>query len=151
VRAASRVLLLAAIAACTAAGPATAKLPPGIGHFETPSRNIVCDYMSHGSGPSVFCAIKSGLKPPPPRKHCTVGDRVDTFVLLGAKGRATMPSCWGDPGPLVNDGQGTVLAYGRTLRIAHGAIRCRSAVEGLTCRNGKGHGFFLSRKHSGRF
>jgi hypothetical protein len=66
---------------------------PGFGHFETPTRNIVCDYYSHTRAPSVFCAIKSGLKPVPRHVRCTTGGYTDRPALLGAKGHATMPSC----------------------------------------------------------
>ena len=36
------------------------------------------------------------------------------------------------------------LAYGRTRRV--GSFTCASRRTGLTCRNGRGHGLFLSRE-----
>jgi hypothetical protein len=70
------------------------------------------------------------------------GDRV---VLL-ATGRAHAPSCAGDPGPFLGLKVGArVLGYGKTW--SDGGLRCSSAFIGLTCRNKRGHGFFLSRAH----
>jgi uncharacterized protein DUF6636 len=149
-RSALVVLVIVAMSA-TFAAAATGDIPPGFGHFETPTRNIVCDYNNHARAPSVFCAIKSGLKPPPRHVRCTEGGYTDKFALLGPKGHATMPSCWGDPGPLANAGRGQLLRYGKTLSVAHGAIRCTSAFAGVTCTNRAGHGFFLSRERSRRF
>jgi hypothetical protein len=40
-------------------------------------------------------------------------------------------------------GAGPVLADGK--RITHGQMQCRSRRRGMTCRNGKRHGFFISR------
>jgi hypothetical protein len=99
----------------------------------------------------VFCAIKSGLNPPPPRKRCTEGDPTDRFILMTKTGRPAAPSCWGDPGPLVYESAAPVLRYGRSRVWAGGALRCRSEFRGLTCRNARGHGFFLSKQRSTRF
>ena len=145
------VLFAVSVSAAIFAAAATADLPPGFGHFETPTRNVVCDYDTHARAPSVFCAIKSGLKPAPRHVRCSTGGYTDKFALLGAKGPATMPSCWGDPGPLANAGRGRVLRYGKSVSVAHGAVRCTSAFAGVTCTNRAGHGFFLSRAHSRRF
>jgi hypothetical protein len=46
-------------------------------------------------------------------------------------------------------GAKNVLAYGRTWQ--RGPITCTSRVTGLTCRNARGHGFFLSRESWRRF
>jgi hypothetical protein len=97
----------------------------------------------------VFCAIKSGLRPPPPKVECEEGGYTDRLIFLNLTGRSTVPSCWGDPGPVVGEEQAKVLAYGRTWRFR--SLRCTSAKKGLTCRNGSGHGFFLSRERSRRF
>jgi len=37
-----------------------------------------------------------------------------------------------------------VLAYGQSIKA--GKITCSSEESGLTCRNARGHGFFLSRR-----
>jgi hypothetical protein len=117
--------------------------------FQTPSHNIQCLYQD-GASASVFCGIKSGLKPPPPRKRCKEGDPTDKLILMTKTGRASEPSCWGDPGPIGYPGL-PVLAYGHSRVWAAGGLRCSSSFEGLTCRNAAGHGFFLSRARSRRF
>ena len=121
--------------------------PPKNGSFKTPSRNIVCGYSLDQFGhASMECGIKSGLKPPPPRIHCTAGDPNDKRVGLMDKGRARPVLCAGDPGPLlpVIEARAFVLRYGR--KTTFGGITCSSATIGLTCRNRAGHGFFLSRQ-----
>ena len=122
-----------------------------ITYFKTPSHNIVCMFAGGlaGTKPFVACGIKSGLKPPPPKLRCQEGDPTDEFVGLEQTGRATEPSCAGDPGPFVGEKQAKVLRYGKTF--SRRGLRCKSAVAGLTCRNKSGHGFFLSRAHSHRF
>jgi hypothetical protein len=55
-------------------------------------------------------------------------------------GRAS-PICAGDS---VFHGRNPVLAYGTTWRKR--GFTCRSRFVGLTCRNARGHGFFLSRE-----
>jgi hypothetical protein len=117
-------------------------------YFKTPSANIVCQY---GSGdpqfpPSMECAIKSGLKPPPKRKKCDAGDYTDSMVFMELTGHANYLRCAGDPGPLVGEAKAKVLAYGKTWR--RGDMRCTSRTSGLTCRNRSGHGWNLSRVHS---
>ena len=121
-----------------------------IGHFKTPSSNIVCDYFvfvgSRAPESGVGCVIKSGLRPAPPRRPCGqdggyAGDR----VFLGRTGRVQVPSCAGDPGPYVYVDVAKVLGYGKTW--SGGGIRCTSAITGVTCRNKSGHGFFLSREN----
>ena len=146
----ARVTLLAAVAAALTVSPAHARRV-SIVYFKTPSNNIVCMFAGGlaGTKPFVVCAIKSGLKPPPPKVRCREGDPTDQFVDLEQTGKATEPSCAGDPGPLVGEKQARVLKYGHTFKRK--GLRCRSAVKGLTCRNKSGHGFFLSRGHSRRF
>jgi hypothetical protein len=120
---------------------------PAYGAFKTPSGNIVCGWSIGGARPasaSIECGIKSGLKPSPPRVHCTAGDPNDKRISLTAAGRAIPVTCAGDPGPFVVEAKATVLRYGKTW--ADGGISCTSATNGLTCRNRAGHGFFLSRE-----
>jgi hypothetical protein len=139
--AAAAVVALAAWAAPAGAGT--------VGHFKTPSHNVVCEYAA-GNQAFLVCSIKSGLKPAPPRTDCHgEGDYTDHIVELHPTGRALEPSCAGDPGPLVFEHSARVLSYGSTWR--NNDFRCDSAVKGLTCRNRSGHGFFLSRAHSHRF
>jgi hypothetical protein len=145
----ARALLALACALFTVAGGSAGAAT--LGHFKTPSHNVVCDY-AYGSAEvaaSVVCSIKSGLKPPPPRTVCHGGDPTDHVVVLPATGHAAEPTCAGDPGPLIFEHSARVLAYGHTWR--HGHLRCTSKVKGLRCTNARGHGFFLSRTHSYRF
>lgn len=141
-----RILALALVAAALAAsGPTRAQTAtPRIGYFKTPSGNIVCGHSVAASAreTSVECGIRSGLKPAP-RNTCTDLDYSGKRVGLTALGRAVPVVCAGDPGPFLFASRARVLAYGRTWR--GGGIACTSRRTGLTCRNRRGHGFFLSR------
>jgi hypothetical protein len=118
---------------------------PKNGAFKTPSGNIVCGYGIDSFGAaSMECGVKSGLKPPPPRVHCSAGDPNDKRVSLTATGRAVPVTCAGDPGPFLVVSRAGVLGYGRTW--SGGGISCTSETTGLTCKNRVGHGFFLSRE-----
>jgi hypothetical protein len=117
------------------------------GYFKTPSGNIVCFYLL-GSGASVVCGIKSGLRPKPPyTARCKAAglDYNADRIFLGATGRAQPRPCSGDAGPFVGEHGAGVLAYGKTW--SGGGLRWTSTRAGLTCRNRSGHGFFLSRAH----
>jgi hypothetical protein len=115
------------------------------GAFKTPSGNIVCGYSIDSFGAaSMECGIKSGLKPPPPRVHCSAGDPNDKRVSLTATGRAVPVTCAGDPGPFLVESRASILGYGRTW--SGGGISCTSESAGLTCKNRVGHGFFISRE-----
>jgi hypothetical protein len=146
----ARLTLLAAVIAALTAAPVHAR-KVSIVYFKTPSHNIVCMFAGGlaDTKPFVVCAIKSGLKPPPPKTRCREGDPTNQFVDLEQTGKATEPSCAGDPGPLVGENQARVLGYGHTFERK--GLRCTSATNGLTCRNKSHHGFFLSRAHSRRF
>ena len=110
------------------------------GAFKTSSGNIVCDL----SNVLVECVIKSGLKPAPPKKRvCDGGDPVSNRVNLSPTGIAAPVPCAGDPGPLADEADAQVLAYGST--IVKGKIGCVAFEFGLVCANSEGHGFFLSR------
>jgi hypothetical protein len=124
-----------------------------IHYLKTPSGNIVCGYSSGAKTRDIWvsCAIKSGLKPPPPRVHCTEGDPTDRFIGLSATGRSHEQTCSGDPGVLVFENQARVLPYGSKVTWGNGAMHCTSAFAGLTCTNRAGHGFVLSRQRTRRF
>jgi hypothetical protein len=118
------------------------------GFLKTPSGNIQCDY-SYGGGTRgyVRCGVRSGLKPPEPRPAAGCGtdaEYVGNRIVLQEHGRAQTEPCAGDAGPFGNPAAARVLRYGTTW--TGGAMRCTSAVTGLTCRNRAGHGFFLSRE-----
>jgi hypothetical protein len=113
---------------------------PACDDFATPSGNIRC-FATARQGGVVECSIDSGLKPPAPRGTC---DLDQNGLVLHADGGAA-PDCRGDPTPAGLDPKIPALAYGK---IWHGlgVLVCISRVTGLTCRNSRGHGFFLSRE-----
>jgi len=115
------------------------------GYFKTPSGNIQCVWTTFGRSPVVSCAIKSGIKPPPPRRgpHCTRA----FWVSVHPSGRPSWAGsiCPGEDAPespLVGQTH-TVVRYGKGWSLR--GITCSSAFKGLTCRNKSGHGFFMSR------
>jgi hypothetical protein len=133
------------------AGPTGSASAGTMGAFKTPSRNVVCVYAYgyKGQRPYVECGIKSGIRPAAKPADCSGlgGDPANnTFVDLGSTGKSRRVRCKGDPGPFVLESKAKVLAYGRTWK--HSGLRCRSTTKGLTCRNQRKHGFFLSRAHS---
>jgi hypothetical protein len=99
--------------------------------FQTPSGNIVCAHIPR----SIRCDLHSGLVPEP-QASCPL-DWVG--VWLDSNGTAG-PNCAGDSVPTEAV---QVLPYGHTWRL--GGITCSSDETGLTCKNGRGHGFFLSK------
>ncbi|HEY5478200.1 MAG TPA: DUF6636 domain-containing protein [Gaiellaceae bacterium] len=135
-----RYSLVVAVALVVLAGSASASSSSGLRGFQTPSRNIVCGAYV-GSQPAwLRCDISSGLKPKPSRPKGCEFDFGGTLTL-GATGRARI-GCVSDV-VLPDPNKAPVLAYGKSW--SYGPFKCRSARVGLTCRNLKGHGFFLSR------
>jgi hypothetical protein len=121
---------------------------PNVGYFKTPSGNIVCAYSKAPSRPLVECMIKTGLKPKPPYTAACKAAGLDwnaNRVSIGASGRAHPTACAGDAGAFFGPRyeHAPALAYGRAWR--RDGLRCNSELDGLTCRNKRGHGFFLSR------
>jgi hypothetical protein len=137
--------VLVLLAAALAAGPAAASAQR-YGAFKTPSGNIVCGFGYGGTMNPAFieCGIQSGLKPAP-KNTCTDIDYSGKRVSLTATGRAVPVVCAGDPGPFLSLHSARVLGYGRLWKGP--GITCTSRRTGLTCRNLRGHGFFLSRAH----
>ncbi len=116
------------------------------GAFKTSSGNIVCSL----SDVDVACVIKSGLNPAPPKQPvCNGGDPVSDRVTLSGTGIAAPVPCAGDPGPLVDEADAKILAYGSTM--VKGEIGCVAFEFGIVCANSKGRGFFLSRASSRYF
>jgi uncharacterized protein DUF6636 len=135
-----RVGLAAVMLALATAGTAAASTS----YFETPSKNIVCGYFSGGGQTELQCGIVSGLVPagPKPKGGCHGIDPASNRLELSPTGRPA-GFCSGDAGVFAKRGLATVLAYGHAWRT--GGYTCTSSSSGLTCRNGAGHGFFLSR------
>jgi hypothetical protein len=107
--------------------------------FATPSGNIECFAAAYNGG-SVECLIGSGLVPVPTSPPCDL-DRPG--LVVGASGSAR-PSCRGDPTPAVLDKRIPALPYDDVWEGF--GVHCISQTSGLTCLNGDGHGFFLSRE-----
>jgi hypothetical protein len=87
----------------------------------------------------VECTLLSPLVPKP-QTSCDL----DVTGLTLRDGHPAAPDCRGDPTPAVLDKAIPALPYG-TAWEGFG-IRCVSRTVGLTCSDGKGHGFFLSRQ-----
>jgi hypothetical protein len=130
------VLLLAAAALLGAAAVQGADAK--IVSFRMPSKNIACAYINERSisPPFLRCDVLSGLKPKP-RGRCREGDWAAVEMGRLARARAI---CISDT---VYSNRAPVLRYGRTWR--KGGFTCVSRRTGLTCRNLRRHGFFVSR------
>jgi hypothetical protein len=129
-----RSLVTAAVLGVTLAAPlAVGAANPQA--FSTPSRNIGCVYYA----PALRCDIRNGLSPRPGRPAgCPSYTDWGQGLTLDARSAGIV--CAGDTAL----GAPNVLAYGKTWH--RGSITCTSRVTGLTCRNARGHGFFLSRE-----
>jgi hypothetical protein len=106
-----------------------------IGGFRSPSGNIGCA----GYGSSVRCDIRTttnGLPPKP--KNCDLDYGSAYGVNLSSKRGYRL--CAGDT---VLDPRRPTRAYGTSWRFR--SITCRVRQSGVTCKNAKGHGFFLSK------
>lgn len=111
-------------------------------HFKTPSGNIHCQIdpgeWRKGSD-SLRCDILQVSKMSQPRPRTCKDDWGRSYSLDddGDKGHAI---CSTDS---VLNPDNPTLPYGRAWTF--GNIRCKSEQAGLTCSNGRGAGFFLSR------
>jgi hypothetical protein len=125
---------LSLLVLCLAASPAAAD---DILSFQAPSGNIHC-MIATGDLPFARCdilaATPSFRKPPP---DCDL-DWGHAFGV-GPQGPGA-PLCAGDT---VASADSPVLGYGDRIRL--GAFTCGSERSGMTCTNGQGHGFTLSR------
>jgi len=110
-------------------------------YFVTPSHTIMCAWGAGDaqSRPWLRCDVAFPLDPKPPRPSSCDLDWAYGLSMSGV-GRAS-PICAGDS---VFHGWKPVLGYGETWRRQ--GFTCRSRSVGLTCRNTRGHGFFLSRQ-----
>jgi hypothetical protein len=139
-----RRLLVVSLVLALSAGVAAAARLPGV---KTPSQNISCFYVpqrptSHGN---LLCNIKQAVYTKALQSRCIApptGLDWHGFTLSDTKRGEVLCA-----GGLMYDGRDTptfvTLAYGKTWRYR--GFTCASRVTGLTCRNGAGHGLFLSR------
>ena len=139
------LLLVAALASVAAASLVGTARADTVISFRTPSGNIGCVFASGlGSPANLRCDIRTRIRPRPHRPRGCDLDWGDSYEMT-ATGRVGL-TCHGDTAILPSS---RVLRYGS--RWAHAGFSCRSRTKGLTCRNRRGHGFFLSRQHSYRF
>ena len=112
---------------------------PGI---QTPSHNIFCMASAAMEGqptPELRCDIRQmTTRAPPPPANCPESWGDAFFIDPIGPGKLM---CHGDT---VANPSDPVLAYGRTWNVY--GFTCISQTTGLTCRNGQGHGFSISRE-----
>ena len=132
--------------------------------FKTPSGNIVClsaVAMQNGKEdlPIIDCRIGKVEQWTIKNTPCSAQDwnRFNTFSIEH-KAKATRLNCnKSDYNQIVQEQKAfglfkdglKVLGYGESWSL--GGVSCSSDMNGLTCRNKDGHGFFLSRKSQSIF
>jgi hypothetical protein len=140
-----RCLLLATVLLAVVAASASGATATQV-HFKTPSGNINCIGGVNSQSPAfVECQqlhaawAHAPVKP----KGCDLDFEPHNLALEGR--RVVIGACRGDIGPLCEHNC-TTLAYGKSVSI--GPIRCRSALNGVTCRyvSGKLAGFRIARQ-----
>ena len=137
--------LLAVVSATLVPVAVAAPAKSSFGFFKTPSGKIVCQWASGGTPPaSVECGVETGLKPPIQKSGaaCAHLDYVGNRISLSTSGRVQLVPCAGDAGPFADPAHTPYLHYGKTWSAL--SLTCTEATSGLTCRNGDGHGFFMS-------
>ena len=105
--------------------------------FQSPSKNIACQFFTEAKQNTLRCDILAVERKPRRAADCEL-DWGDAFEMT-AKGSAA-PICHGDT---VTDQRLPVLAYGEVWQ--RGGFTCRSEQTGVTCFNAMQHGFALSR------
>jgi hypothetical protein len=129
--------VLAAALVATLAAPAMAQSGE-LKRFITPSRNIGC----FGDSTGVRCDIRTtSAKPPKKPANCRLDWGSAYEVNRIGRGHGL---CVGDTALPDPNKREPVLKYGHTIRLGK-KLRCTSKRTGLTCRNGAGHGFTLSK------
>jgi len=105
--------------------------------FQTPSKNIGCQFYSDNGQGNLRCDITNMDSRPRRPADCEL-DYGHAFAM-SAKGAAER-ICAGDT---IMDPSLPVLAYGEVWQRA--GFTCRSEQTGLTCFNAMQHGFSLAR------
>lgn len=135
-------LCLLALCAATAAGAATQL--PGI---RSPTGNLKC-LLLPGHARELLCTIDHADYAALLQARCMApnGAGVDWHgFTLSPTGKGVV-NCSGGIQyiPSTQHPSYVTLSYGRTRRV--GSFTCASRRTGLTCRNSRGHGLFLSRE-----
>jgi hypothetical protein len=117
-----------------------------VGFFITPSGRIACRWMTTPVA-AVECGVSTGLHPPIPRggSDCRRLPYVGNRIAIAATGKVRPIACAEGNGPFADPGSTVYLRYGDAWTTKH--LTCRESVQGLTCRNRDGHGFFVSITH----
>jgi len=138
------IAAIASLALLASAGAASAGAATTLPGFKSPSGNIKCLYLP-GPPALVWCSIRKANYTSKLTAYCAqprIGVDWAGFTL-GTKARGGVECAGGvlyDP-QKQRPRYGT-LAYGKAWR--HGAFTCMSAPTGVTCRNPRGHGVFVS-------
>ena len=138
------IAAIASLALLASAGAASAGAATTLPGFKSPSGNIKCLYLP-GPPAVVWCSIGKANYARKLTAYCAqprIGVDWAGFTL-GTKARGGVECAGGvlyDP-QKQRPRYGT-LAYGKAWR--HGAFTCMSAPTGVTCRNPRGHGVFVS-------
>lgn len=123
----SAVLLLA--------GPALADDYIG---FQSPTGNIQCGLYRGDQGASVRCDLMQ-LTPSYTKQPASCEFDWGSSFAVDDRGKGYV-ACVSDA---VGDPSNGVLPYGEAVSL--GGISCVSAKTGMTCTNGEGHGFTISK------
>jgi hypothetical protein len=132
------LIVLAVTAGSLLVGAAAA--PARLSQFRSPSSNIGCimDWSSKRGFVRCDARVHSWRVTRRPAGCPTDIDYGQGFEVSRSSSRGHVV-CAGD----------TALNMGKKLRyghsISHGGIKCVSEKSGMTCRNRRGHGFFISR------
>jgi uncharacterized protein DUF6636 len=139
-RARARLVFLAALAVGLAGASAEVAMAR-LSQFRSPSSNIGCIMDWSAKRAYVRCDARAHTWQVTRRPAGCPSD-IDYgqgFEVGRTSGRGHVV-CAGD----------TALNTGKRLRyghaIAHGGVKCISEKSGMTCRNRRGHGFFISRQ-----
>jgi len=122
------------VLALTASGVMAQSGPTG---FQSPSKNITCQYFDYDKQNTLRCDISAMETKPRRPADCDL-DYGGAFEM-SAKGSAAC-ICHGDT---VMDNSLPVLAYGEVWQ--RGGFTCTSEQSGVTCFNAERRGFSLSR------
>ena len=136
------MLVLASAVNAVAIGKRTAASVYFRGH----GGNVVCGAFSVSGAPTLLeCGTVGQLIPAPPQptaKSCGGLDFAGNRIRLAASG-GPFGFCSGDAGVLARVDSAPRLGYGTTRHV--GPFGCTSSVAWLTCTNGSGRGFAISR------
>lgn len=119
---------------CVLATPAAADYI----EFKSPTGNIQCAIYSDRAGASVRCDM-SELVPSYTRRPAGCEYDWGSSFAVDAVGKGYL-ACVSDA---VAGPSSQVLGYGQAVSL--GGISCVSAKTGMTCTNGDGHGFSISK------